>query len=221
MSTQSPQEGRCNAKCRDGGYCESAQMPNGRCRMHGGASLSGPAHPNWKHGHHSKWGLTGRLARSIQDAVGNENLLDLAQDIAMLDARIGELLRHRDRGAGVALWGTAQGKFDEVFSALRREDYVAANNSMTELKAVIAEGASQMQTWKEVVGLEEQKRRLIDSQKRHAADLEVAANNAQLAIALERFVICVLRHVSDNKTRRAINAEFTRTTGVADLGDSE
>ena len=36
---QSP---RCGAKTRSGSPCRSGAMPNGRCRMHGGASPGAP-----------------------------------------------------------------------------------------------------------------------------------------------------------------------------------
>jgi hypothetical protein len=44
----------CGAKTRSGGLCKNAPIGDtGRCRMHGGKSLSGIAHPNYKHGPYS------------------------------------------------------------------------------------------------------------------------------------------------------------------------
>lgn|GEM_PF-3847035 len=44
----------CGAS-RSRGPCRSrARMENGRCRMCGGASLSGPSHPSYKHGLYSR-----------------------------------------------------------------------------------------------------------------------------------------------------------------------
>jgi len=44
---------KCGAKKRKGGECNSPAMPNGRCRLHGGAT---PAHnpTNTKHGFYAK-----------------------------------------------------------------------------------------------------------------------------------------------------------------------
>jgi len=59
---------RCGAKTRKGMPCQSPAMPNGRCRMHGGAS-TGPRTPeglercrlaNWKHGQYSAEALEQR-----------------------------------------------------------------------------------------------------------------------------------------------------------------
>jgi poly(3-hydroxybutyrate) depolymerase len=44
---------RCGARTRSGSPCCSPAMPNGRCRMHGGASPGAPkgtANGNWQHG---------------------------------------------------------------------------------------------------------------------------------------------------------------------------
>ena len=41
---------RCGAKTRGGHSCKSPAMKNGRCRMHGGKSLSGKNHGRYKHG---------------------------------------------------------------------------------------------------------------------------------------------------------------------------
>lgn len=43
----------CGAKKRDGGACQQPAMRNGRCRLHGGKSLSGIVHPSFRHGQYS------------------------------------------------------------------------------------------------------------------------------------------------------------------------
>ena len=46
----------CGAKKRrKDETCRAPAMPNGRCRIHGGLSLGGIAHPNFKHGGRSKY----------------------------------------------------------------------------------------------------------------------------------------------------------------------
>ena len=44
----------CGAQTRKGSHCRNLAMPNGRCRMHGGQSLRGRRHPNYKHGFYCK-----------------------------------------------------------------------------------------------------------------------------------------------------------------------
>ena len=44
----------CGAKTRAGGRCRQPAMKNGRCRLHGGKSLSGKQHGRYKHGHYTR-----------------------------------------------------------------------------------------------------------------------------------------------------------------------
>jgi hypothetical protein len=44
----------CGAKTRSGTPCRRKPRKNGRCRLHGGLSRAGFAHPNYKHGRYSK-----------------------------------------------------------------------------------------------------------------------------------------------------------------------
>lgn len=48
---------RCGAKTRQSTACMSPAMPNGKCRMHGGASTGAPCgkkHGRYKHGRFTK-----------------------------------------------------------------------------------------------------------------------------------------------------------------------
>ena len=44
----------CGAKTRAGGRCKQPAMKNGRCRLHGGKSLSGIQHGRYKHGRYTR-----------------------------------------------------------------------------------------------------------------------------------------------------------------------
>ena len=44
----------CGAKTRTGGRCKQPAMANGRCRLHGGKSLSGKQHGRYKHGRYTR-----------------------------------------------------------------------------------------------------------------------------------------------------------------------
>ena len=68
----------CGAKTRAGGRCKNAPIGStGRCRMHGGKSLSGIAHPNYKHGKYSKVFLArmvGEWDADVLAAIAGEGL---------------------------------------------------------------------------------------------------------------------------------------------------
>ncbi len=61
----SPDARRCGAKTRCGAPCRNLAVRHmKRCRMHGGKSLDGIAHPNYKHACYSKHSILGIVMRA-------------------------------------------------------------------------------------------------------------------------------------------------------------
>ena len=81
----------CDAKTRAGTPCRRAPMPNGRCSKHGGKSLAGIASPRFTTG---RWSavLPTRLAARYQAAQADPALLAARDEVALVDARIAEVL---------------------------------------------------------------------------------------------------------------------------------
>lgn len=76
---------QCGAKTNSGAPCKTPPMPNGRCRMHGGKSLSGPDSPTFRHGRYS---LTARenMAIKAQQFLNDPAPGDLTGELAILRA---------------------------------------------------------------------------------------------------------------------------------------
>src|SRR5579871_5515650 len=88
---------RCGAKTRSGGSCRQWAMPNGRCRMHGGKTPRGPALPQYKHGRYSKV-LPADLAARYAEARTDQELVAFRDDIALVDARLADVLARLGQG---------------------------------------------------------------------------------------------------------------------------
>lgn len=81
----------CKAqKKRGAGPCSSYAMPNGYCRVHGGASLAGPAHPGYVHGRRSRYAhrLSADQQDDFADALAAPDPLDLRDEIALIRTQI-------------------------------------------------------------------------------------------------------------------------------------
>ncbi len=76
---------RCCARTRQGGSCRQPAMKNGRCRLHGGKSLSGAAHGRYVTGKYTKDALeSGRqiddLLRKCRDSLKQFRLVECNQN---------------------------------------------------------------------------------------------------------------------------------------------
>ena len=85
----------CGAKTRSGSPCQKPPLQGkARCRLHGGLSLVGKDHPNFKHGHCTK-------ESRKQTADGNAYIKYLESLLIRL-----ETIKH---GGTAPSWGTAFG----------------------------------------------------------------------------------------------------------------
>lgn len=73
----------CGAKTRTGGRCKQPAMANGKCRLHGGRSLSGKQHGRYKHGKFTRAAKEERrrLAALMQEVNDTMNLCTTRQRI--------------------------------------------------------------------------------------------------------------------------------------------
>lgn len=80
-------QARCGAKTRTGGTCKNAQMPNGRCRMHGGKSTGQPVTIG-------RYSLSHRkaLADKAQAFLNDPTPADLSGELALMRALLQEYL---------------------------------------------------------------------------------------------------------------------------------
>ena len=87
-------------------YCDheagwgTAHLGTGRCRLHGGKSLVGPANPNYKNGTLSKY-LPTRLLERYHELRSDTKVLELEEKILMLDAVIADVLPRLENPANV------------------------------------------------------------------------------------------------------------------------
>jgi hypothetical protein len=94
MGYKPPKAAKCGAKTRSGGRCKQPGTgAGGRCKFHGGATPVGPASPHFKTGRYSRLlkdikGIGNHYERALTDP----DLLTLREEIALVDARLGQLL---------------------------------------------------------------------------------------------------------------------------------
>lgn len=108
LPKKKPSKKFCNGRrSRADKYCRHApgwgtdHAGEGRCKLHGGASLKGPDHPNWRHGARSKYvkRLPELLAPSFVEAAENDDPLSLRDEIALTDALIMRYLENVKAGS--------------------------------------------------------------------------------------------------------------------------
>lgn len=164
----------CGAKTRSGGKCHSRPMPNGRCRLHGGKTPGGLNSPNLKHGRHSKY-LPKNLLATYKEALQDQNLLQLHDEIALIDARLAEVLGKVQAGKDLNQWESIQTEFAGLLTALQGIPAVAAQITGKENPNAVALQAQ----WR---GPKKLKTERLDEASATARLLETLANLGNLIV---------------------------------------
>lgn len=209
----------CGAKTRSGGTCKQKGMPNGRCRMHGGKSLSGIASPTYKTGRYSKH-LPARLQERYSEALADDDLISIRDDVALVEARLADLLGRVDTGESGRAWFKAR----EAFNAFDKETNPdLAIKHLVELRAALGEGTTDYGAWAEVKDLLEQRRRLVADERKHVLETGRIITIEQLMLwvgaLLAEIRSAVIAAIEDEQLRRrvlsGVQSAFTKlaTTG--------
>jgi hypothetical protein len=173
---------RCRATSKQSGERCKRHAAKGLnvCSMHGGKSLRGVDSPRFKTGRHSKY-LPDRLAERYEEALNDAELTRLNDEIAVVDARLQDLL-DRLRADGEA----------------------------------IASGRDESTAWGLILGLMEQRRKLVATERKHLADDERFIAVESLMVFMAALLDIVRRWVPDPETQKAIGDEVRLLISGAD-----
>ncbi len=178
-----------------------------RCKFHGGKSLAGPAAPAYKHGRHSKY-LPTRLVERYGEAVGDPELLALRAEIALVDVRLSELLERLATGESQTLWAQLGAAFEQLHQAYTAQDASDFAPALKALGGIIEQGGREDQVWEGIGKLLEQRRRLVESERKRLVDMQQMLTAEQAMILLTVVVDVIRQNVTDRDTLAAISADI-------------
>jgi hypothetical protein len=203
----------CGAKTRSGGKCKTAAMPNGRCRMHGGKSLRGMAHPNAKHLRYAK-DMPARLSGRYQEALDDPELLSTRHEIALVEARLNDLLTRADTGEAKILWEKARKLNQDIQKAIHNENYGATLVHAAELDFIIGSGLTDYEAWYQIQALIEQRRKLSESEQKRLVAAQQMITSEQAMTFVAAIVDSVRRNVTDRNVLNAIQIDIAALMNV-------
>lgn len=196
---------RCSAKSkRTGEQCKrSAAVGMDVCSMHGGRSLKGAASPRFKTGIHSKH-LPVRMVSAYEAALNDPQLVDLDASIALIDARVIDLLGRVDSGESGAVWKSLSKAYDDLRKALRESDGIAQMDALMVLDGLIHQGAADYQAWAEVTRLLDDRRKHVETKQKVELSGERAVSVSELATFMGAMMALIQSTVSNPREKQQI-----------------
>lgn len=200
----------CGAKTRDGDPCKlPAVTGRTRCRMHGGSTPRGPASATYKDGKHSNV-LPARMREDYERAISDEDLVSLRNEIAIVDARIIDLLKRVDSGESGKRWKEIQAQMKLVNSCQPEERM----NELDTLNKLIRAGAADAYVWDEIQGFLLTREKLVRSERKRLVEARLVISLEQAQLLMAMFVDAAREAVGhDDKAMSKIVDAFARLTG--------
>jgi hypothetical protein len=178
------------------------------CHIHGGKTPRGIAASRYTTGRYSKV-LPTRLAARYAEAEDDARLLELDQEIRLLDARLGDVLGRVDTGESGALWSALKAARVELRATQRNgsaADQLKAFNRVLEL---IDQGYDDYRAWGEVQALLEQRKRLVESERKRKIELQQTLSIEKAMLLIGAIGGIVKAHVTDRAQLAAISADIS------------
>ena len=203
----------CSAFRKDGlTICETEILfENGRCRLHGGRSLAGAASPKFKTGKNSKY-LPARLLERYEEALADETLTDMTDDLAAVEARIADLYQQLDAGGGGEIFKNAKEAFNSFRAANQDGDAQMMRESLRRLGEELDRGATESFIWREIRELQEQKRKIILSHAKHLQMTGQMISTKEANLIVSALLDAVRTEVTDPNKLNAIQQKFLSIT---------
>lgn len=184
-------------------------MANGRCRLHGGASLKGLAAPGYRHGKRSKYLPTG-LRAHYEAALNDSELTTMRDDLALLDARIGFLLERLGTGESQTRWSEARAAYGDLKAATGSKNVPAMLAALESLGGLLEQGTGDERDWSELLNTIERKRRVAATEVKRIV-MKHHVLTEERAYELLRWVLTTVKtHVTDRTVLAAMALDFER-----------
>jgi hypothetical protein len=176
---------------------EPARRGRTKCRLHGGNTLSGTAHGNYRHGRYSKV-IPVRLAAKYDEARVNPRLLSLQDDIAMAESRLADLFQRVDSGESGALWQSLGTTLDAFNAAMVQNDLPAMHVQLATLRRLITQGKDDYQAWEEIQKLWETRCKLTQTETKTLMTLQQMVTTEQLMLMFGVVTDTIQRAVTEH-----------------------
>lgn len=227
------EKSKCGARCDDGHPCRRDPMPNGKCYRHGGATPSGIASANFKHGKHSEdahlFHLPKRMAGEYVLGMKNPDSLSMDADIALLFARQCDVLSRVDTGESGEMWSSLLASLKEVTrcrkaveAALYGQNPVEIKQAGKDLSEVLESieslaqaGVSDYAAWRKVEDLSERLRKARETEIKRRVQQQEMITQQRLDMTLGKVLLVLRSHILDRKMLGEVSADLRRVVAAA------
>ena len=208
---------QCRAKSkRSGERCRNVAIAGkDLCRMHGGTAKVGPDNPAFKHGKYSKV-LPQGMVKRYHLAMSDPDRLALEHEIALVDARLMQLIERCETGDNGERWRQLRDAMDDFQVAYHKQDAKGMSAQLRQMDALIRDGLADHANWQEIMACVSQRQRLVESERKRFVEMQQTITVEQAMTFVTAVMESVRRNVPDAHAQVRIAADMERLLGRPD-----
>ena len=159
----------------------------------------------FKTGRYSKY-LPDRLVERYEEALNDVDLMRLDDEITLVDTKVQDVLEQLPvEGEGPGAWQQLRDAHQRLELAIARDDTNATQAGLVMLSEAITSGRDESAAWGMIVKLIEQRRKLVDTERRRLLDEDQVITVERLMILVAAIVDIIKRNVAKSGgTRRSL-----------------
>lgn len=202
---------QCEGMSRQTGLrCKNPVIPGRRyCKFHGGRALAGIKSMRFTDGRHFQY-LPGRLLERYREARGDIDLLAMRDEIALLDARLNDLLERVDTGEAGRLWTEARLAYAGVVGAMRSGDSQSLVSATDRLGQALSAGQGDYAAWEEVQKTIDLRRKISEAERKRLVDMQQMVTAEEAMNLVAAIAETVKRHIHDAEIIERIATDINR-----------
>ncbi len=201
-----------------GEHCARASIAEGEayCTQHKGYSIQKNAQGGGAVKHYPFKEGSG-LEASYRKALEDQELLSLRSAVAVVEARIVELIGKLEDDPAARVWQELSKQNARLRRAQEAGDSKNVIGAVSAIQTLIDAGASSQERWEDLFRALELKKEVASAEWKRLADLRCLMTADRAFDMVNRIVDVVLKNVTDNKVKAAINDGVLRIVRTEQL----
>lgn len=176
--------------------------------------MQGIEHPNYQGRGYSK-DIPTRLKERFEAALNDPNLISLQTEMALMDARLGEVLAKLPTGESGLAWDQLGTALANIKSALVDGREADAQWWLAQADKWMKHASSEASVWGECYAIIGQRRQLADTERKREEMLAGNMTTRQAMTFVAALQTAVMEEVSDDDTRRRIGLRIQFLLGMS------
>jgi hypothetical protein len=153
------------------------------------------------------------LAERFEEARSDPALLELRDDIALLDSRLGEMVESLGEVGSADLWRMLRVNYEALRAARSTNNVEGMALALSAMGELIERGDDVSRTWDQVFALLDQRRKLVESERKRLVEMHQMITVERAMILIQAVMNAVAQRVRDRDTLRALATDVRAIVG--------